>query len=95
MDAPTPTNDPKAAAKFINGKVNANPAMPNGPTPWPMNMLSVMLYSDEAVMAMMEGMANLVNNFPMGSVPKIKGECFIDIYYFSYFGTKLLRFNGF
>ena len=41
--APTPTSEPKAAARFISGKVTARPEMASGPTPWPMKMLSTML----------------------------------------------------
>ena len=40
---PAPTMAPKAAARFINGIVSARPDMAIGPTPWPMNMLSIML----------------------------------------------------
>ena len=40
---PTPTSEPKAAARFISGKVSARPEMASGPTPWPMKMLSTML----------------------------------------------------
>ena len=36
-------SQPKAAARFISGKVSARPEMANGPTPWPMKILSTML----------------------------------------------------
>ena len=57
VDAPTPTSEPKAAAKFIRGNVTANPAIANGPTPWPMKRLSTILYKEEAVIAIMAGIA--------------------------------------
>ena len=34
---------PKAAARFINGKVKAKPEIANGPTPCPINILSAIL----------------------------------------------------
>ena len=71
-DAPTPTNAPNAAPKFINGKVSARPAIANLPTPCPMKMLSIILYNEEAVIAMMAGVAYFFNNFPTLSVPKSK-----------------------
>jgi hypothetical protein len=56
----------------MNGKVIANPEIANGPTPCPMKMLSIILYNEEAVIAMMAGVAYFFNNFPTLSVPKSK-----------------------
>jgi hypothetical protein len=53
----------------MKGKVIANPDIANGPTPCPMKMLSIILYNEEAVIAMMAGVAYLFNNFPTLSVP--------------------------
>ena len=69
VEAPTPTAAPKAAARFIKGNVNANPEMAMAPTPCPMKMLSTMLYSEEAVMAMMAGKAYCMSRGPTGFVP--------------------------
>ena len=69
VEAPTPTIAPKAAPKFMKGKVMASPEMANGPTPCPMKMLSTMLYKELAVMAIMAGMAYCISNLPMGCVP--------------------------
>ena len=57
VEAPIPTNEPKAAPRFISGMVIPNPDKASGPTPCPMKMLSIRLYSDAAVMAMIAGMA--------------------------------------
>ena len=73
VEAPTPTNEPKAAARFISGKVIAKPAIARGPTPCPIKILSTMLYSDDAVMAIIAGIAYCISNFPIFSVPKTKG----------------------
>lgn len=43
VEAPTPTSEPKAAARFIRGKVIANPEIAKGPTPCPIKILSTML----------------------------------------------------
>ena len=43
VEEPTPTSEPKAAAKFISGKVMASPDMAKGPTPCPIKILSTML----------------------------------------------------
>ena len=67
--APTPTSDPNAAARFISGKVSASPEMAIGPTPSPMKMLSTMLYSEEAVMAIMAGTEYWTSNLRIRSVP--------------------------
>ena len=69
VEAPTPTMAPMAAPKFMNGKVIANPEIAKGPTPCPMKMLSTMLYSDDAVIAMMAGVAYFFSSLPTSSVP--------------------------
>lgn len=61
--APAPTNVLKATAKFIIGKVSASPAMASGPTPLPMKIRSIMLYSELAQVAIIAGMAYSKNNF--------------------------------
>ncbi len=76
VDAPTPTNEPKAAARLINGKVTANPAIANGPTPCPIKILSIILYNEAAVIATIAGTAYFINNFRISSEPKVRGVCF-------------------
>ena len=71
--APAPTSVPKAVERFISGNVTARPEMARGPTPWPMKMLSTMLYSDAAVCAMMAGKAYCLSSMPIFSVPSSKG----------------------
>ena len=39
-----------------------------------MKILSIILYNDEAVIAMIAGMAYVFNNFPTGSMPRTVGE---------------------
>jgi hypothetical protein len=53
----------------MKGKVIANPEIANGPTPCPIKILSIILYKDDAVIAMMAGVAYLFNNLPTLSVP--------------------------
>ena len=60
---------PKAVARFMNGKVMANPEMARGPTILPMKILSIILYSEAAVIATIAGMAYCASNLPMGLVP--------------------------
>ena len=60
---------PKAEAMFIMGSVTAMPDMAAPPTPWPMNMLSMMWYSDEEAIAMMAGMEYRAKSLPSESVP--------------------------
>ena len=79
VEAPTPTAAPKAADKFIRGKVIAKPDIAIGPTPCPMKMLSTMLYSDEAVMAMMAGMAYCISSSPIGRVPSRRAACLLSL----------------
>ncbi len=55
--APAPTSEPNAAARFINGNVMANPEIASAPTPCPIKILSVIWYSEDAVMAIIAGMA--------------------------------------
>ena len=43
VEPPADTKLPKAAVRFIIGKVMARPAMAMAPTPCPMKMLSMML----------------------------------------------------
>ncbi len=78
-EAPTPTSEPKAAAKLMKGKVTAKPAIPKEPTPWPIKMLSIIFYRDAAVMATIAGMAYRISNLRMFSDPKVKGDSCIDI----------------
>ena len=44
VEAPTPTRTPMAVVMFIRGNVRAIPAIASGPTTWPMNTRSTMLY---------------------------------------------------
>ena len=91
VDAPTPTIAPNAAPKFMNGKVMASPEMAKGPTPCPMKMLSTILYKEEAVIAMMAGVAYCISNLPMGCVPNSVAFlfCAIDLLFMFKFYTKV------
>ena len=71
--APAPTRVPKAVDRFISGNVTARPEIAMGPTPWPMYMLSIMLYSDDAVIAIIAGSAYFFRSFPISSVPRSVG----------------------
>ena len=73
VDPPADTRLQKAAVRFISGKVIASPAMAMAPTPCPMKILSMMLYSDTMVMLIMAGMEYCSNSFPMLSVPRMCG----------------------
>ena len=53
---PIPTSVLKAIRQFIIGKVTASPEIASVPTPFPMNILSIRLYSDTAAILMMAGM---------------------------------------
>ena len=57
VEEPTPTAAPKAAERFMKGNVMARPDMASEPTTWPMKARSMMLYNEEATMAMTAGMA--------------------------------------
>lgn len=52
---PIPTSVLKAIRQFIIGKVTASPEIASVPTPFPMNILSIRLYSDTAAILMMAG----------------------------------------
>ena len=65
---PTPTREPKAAKILHKGKVIASPEKASAPHPRPTNILSTMLYKEDAVMAMIDGMAYLRRSLPVGSV---------------------------
>ena len=71
MEAPTPTSVPSAVERFISGKVTASPEIAYAPTSliWPMNMLSTILYKEDAVMAMMPGTAYSFNRVLIFFVP--------------------------
>jgi hypothetical protein len=55
--APMPTIAPKAEAIFIIGSVMAIPEMAVPPTPWPINILSIIWYSEDDAIAIIAGMA--------------------------------------
>lgn len=74
-----PTAAPNAAERFISGKVMASPDMASGPTPWPIKMLSIMLYSEAAVIAMMAGRAYCISSLPTGFVPSSSVACLLSI----------------
>ena len=63
-----------AITRFISGKVMASPAIAMGPTPRPMKILSTMLYTDTATLAMIAGMEYSISNLPIGSVPRLVGS---------------------
>ena len=75
MDEPTPTRVPKAVLRFISGKVTPRADMASAPTPsiWPMKMLSTILYSEDAVIAMMPGIAYFASSLLIFSVPSSVG----------------------
>ena len=64
----------KAITRFISGSVMASPAIAMGPTPLPMNILSTMLYTLTATLAMMAGMEYCTRSLPIGSVPSVVGS---------------------
>ena len=70
---PMPTMAPKAVEMFIKGKVTASPDNAKASTPCPMNMLSTMLYSDAASIAIIEGRAYFLSSSPTGRVPNSLG----------------------
>ena len=70
-----PMAAPKALVKFIKGNVMASPEMAIAPTPWPMKILSTILYNDAAVIAIMAGMAYCISSLPTGLVPNSKVAC--------------------
>ena len=76
VDEPIPTIAPKAVEMFIKGKVTAKPDRAKASTPWPMNILSTMLYNDEASIAIMEGRAYFLSSSPTGRVPNSLGIFF-------------------
>ena len=71
VEPPADTNVQNATTRFISGKVTASPAMPIAPTPCPMKMLSMMLYSEVTVMPTMAGMEYCSSNLPIRSVPNM------------------------
>lgn len=73
VEPPAETSVQKAMTRFIMGKLTASPAMAMAPTPCPMKMLSMMLYSEVTVMPMMAGMEYCNSSFPTGSEPNICG----------------------
>jgi hypothetical protein len=48
---------PNAMARFIMGRVKVKPDIAMGPTPCPINILSIMLYNELAVVAIIAGKA--------------------------------------
>ena len=79
VDAPTPTAAPKAPLRFMKGKVMPKPAMASGPTIWPMNARSMILYNDEAVIATIAGKAYCASSPPTGFVPNSSAACLLSI----------------
>ena len=77
--APTPTRVPNAVEMFIRGNVTARPDIDREPTPgiWPIKMLSTILYSDDATIATMAGMAYCNSRLPTGRVPNSKVACLL------------------
>lgn len=70
---PTPTSVLKAISRFISGKLMARAVMARAPTPWPMKILSMMLYNEVSVMPMMAGMEYCHSSFPIGASPSTCG----------------------
>ena len=71
--APTPTIDPNAEIIFIIGNATPKPAIAIGPTPFPIKILSVKLYSDVADVAIMAGSENRSKSFQIRSFAKSSG----------------------
>ena len=88
-DPPTPTIEPKAAVMLMIGIHIPSPDMANGPTPCPMKILSVILYSAEVTVATIAGMAYRTSSFDNRSVPNETGvTLFWDIHRIYLLGCK-------
>ena len=72
-EPPTPIMAPNAAERFMRGNVIANPLMAYEPTPCPINILSIMLYNDDAVIAIIAGTAYFKSSLRIGSEPNSAG----------------------
>ncbi len=68
--APAPMSTPIAALMFITGNVMANPAIASAPTPRPMNIRSITLYSDITTIPTIAGMLYSHSRRPIGRVDK-------------------------
>ncbi len=71
---PTAINVQNPITRFISGNVMARPDMAKGPTPWPMKMLSTILYSDVATDAMIAGSEYCTSRRPTELVPSDVGD---------------------
>jgi hypothetical protein len=79
VEAHTPMAAPTAPLRFMKGNVMASPEMAVALTPCPMNIESAMLYNDEAVMAIMAGVAYCTSSLPTGFVPNSNVACLLSI----------------
>ena len=76
-EAPIPTIEPRAETIFIIGRVMPNPAIAIAPTPLPIKMLSVKLYSEVADIAMIAGSEKRNKSFQIESFASLSGViCF-------------------
>ena len=55
----------------------ASPLIANAPQPCPIKTLSVILYSDAAVMAAIAGKAYCISSLPTGLVPSSRVACLL------------------
>ena len=81
--APAPTSMLKADRKFINGKVSANPEMAIGPTPCPMNIRSIMLYSEAIMAPTIAGKEYIHNNLRTFMVPNLFSTVVVILNFYS------------
>jgi len=82
---PVPINVQNAIKRFINGKLIANPEIARGPTPCPINTLSIILYREVSVIPIIAGMEYCRRSLPIFSVPSIWGLFCSDIEPIDYF----------
>lgn len=76
---PTAISTQNATTRFISGKVMARPVIAIAPTPLPMNILSMILYSDVARLAIIAGSEYWSRSCPMVAVPSMFGLLFVDV----------------
>ena len=78
VDQPTPIAAPKAALKFMKGKVMPRPAIASGPTTCPITERSIILYKLEATIATIAGRAYCQSRVPTGFVPSSSAACLLS-----------------
>ena len=88
--APTPTNAPKAEARFMNGPVKPTPAILYAPR-CPMKIPSTILYMEEAIIAAIAGRANFHSNLPIFSLPRSKARSSFIVFWCFYIQNYVKR----